>query len=77
MKIRNLRLGATDRWPRGKADVYDEGELRMAVGIDFQQAIVRLEFGKTVTWLGLPSVEARQLAALLISKADELDKRRT
>ena len=35
-----------------------------------------VEFGKPVAWLGLPAREARELAALLTSKADELDARK-
>jgi hypothetical protein len=34
---------------------------------------VRLEFGKSVSWLGLPPAHARSLGRLLIAKADELD----
>lgn len=77
MKIKELKLGATGRYPRGPADADDEGELRMAMAADHQQGIIRLVFGKPVAWLGLPSSEARAMAAMLIEKADELDKRRT
>ena len=77
MKIKNFDLGATGRFPRGKADAHDEGELRMALAADHANAIVRLEFGTPTAWLGLPSHEARQLAALLIEKANEIDSRKT
>jgi len=76
MKIKNFNLGATGKFPRGKADADDEGELRMALAADHGNGIVRLEFGKPIGWLGLPSGEARQLASLLIEKATELDKRK-
>lgn len=74
MKIKVLKLGATGRFPYGKANADDEGELAMALAADHSQGIVRVEFGKPVAWLGLPSAQARGLAALLIEKADELDK---
>jgi hypothetical protein len=76
MKIKNFTLGATGKYPRGKADADDEGELRMALAADHANGIVRLEFGKPIAWLGLPSGEARQLAKLLTEKADELDRRK-
>jgi len=76
MKIKRFNLGATGKFPRGKADEHDEGELRIAIATDHANAIVRIEFGTTVSWLGLPSAEARQLAALLNEKADELDRRK-
>jgi hypothetical protein len=74
---RNWRLGATGRFPRGHADASDEGEIRLAVAADHQQGIVRLLFGKRVAWLGLPSTEARALAAVLLEKAEELDRHLT
>ena len=77
MKIKDLKLGATGRFPYGHADEDDEGELRMALAMDHRQGIVRIEFGKPIGWLGLPSQEARQLAELLLEKADELDQRKS
>lgn len=74
-KPRNL--GATGRYPYGRADRTDEGELRMALACDHSNGIVRVEFGKPVAWLGLPVREAREFAALLVSKADELDARKS
>lgn len=77
MKIKNFKLGATGRFPYGKADSDDEGELQMALAADHGNGIVRLQFGKPIGWLGLPSKEARDLAALLTEKADELDRRKS
>jgi hypothetical protein len=77
MKIKDLKLGATGRFPEGQADAEDEGELRLAVAADYQQALVRIVFGKPITWLGLPATKARAFAQLLIEKADELDARKT
>lgn len=71
------RIGATGRYPFGKADASDEGELAMAVMVDHRNGIVRVEFGKPIGWLGIPSVQARELAAILIEKADELDRRKS
>lgn len=70
-------LGPTGAFPYGKADASDEGELQMALAADHRAGIVRLAFGKPIAWLGLPSTEARALAAALIEKADELDRRKS
>jgi len=76
VKIKDFKLGATGAFPRGQADATDEGELRMALAADHGQGIVRIIFGKPIGWLGLASGDARALAAALIEKADELDKRK-
>jgi hypothetical protein len=62
-------LGATGTFPQGKLNDHDEGGLKMAIGYDKTDGIVRVEFGKPVAWLGLPPPEARQLAALLLHHA--------
>lgn len=76
MKIKGFKLGATGRHPYGRADESDEGELRMALATDHGNGIVRIVFGKSIAWLGLPSTEARQLAQMLIEKANELDQKK-
>lgn len=74
MKIKNLKLGPTGRYPFGRADEHDEGELQMAVATDPAAGIVRVVFGIPVAWIGLSSGHARRLAAMLTEKADELDR---
>lgn len=74
MKIKSLKLGATGKFPYGKASEDDEGELRMALATDHGNGIVRIVFGKPIGWLGLPAAEARTLATLLMEKADELER---
>lgn len=74
MKIKHLKLGATGRFPEGKVDETDEGELRLALTADVRQGVVRLAFGKPVAWFALPADRARALARFLIAKADEVDR---
>lgn len=71
---KDLRLGPTGRFPAGHADETDEGELQMAVAADPAAGIVRIVFGKPIAWLGLASSQARELAASLNAKADEVDR---
>jgi hypothetical protein len=77
MKIPDFKLGATGEFPRGRADATDEGELRLALAADHTNAIVRIEFGKPIAWIGLASSDARALAKMLNDKADEIDKRKS
>lgn len=59
-------IGATGKFPQGKLDDTDEGELKMAIAYDKLNGVVRLEFGKPVAWLGLPPPEAKELAEKLL-----------
>ncbi|MCC6775668.1 MAG: hypothetical protein IT537_03370 [Hyphomicrobiales bacterium] len=59
-------IGATGRFPQGKLNDHDEGELRMAIAYDKLDGIVRLEFGKPVAWLGLPPPQAIQFAERIL-----------
>jgi hypothetical protein len=70
----DVLVGATGAYPYGKLDADDEGELRIALATDQQNGVIRVVFGKPIGYLGLPSLEARGLANMLIAKADELDK---
>jgi len=72
---RATKIGATGAYPYGKLGADDEGELAVAISADPSQGIVRFEFGKSIAWLGLPVGHARQLAAVLVAKADELDRK--
>jgi hypothetical protein len=62
-------LGATGKFPMPALSDDDEGALKMAVGRDDVNGIVRVDFGTPVTWLGLPPPEAIQLARLLLRHA--------
>ena len=69
----NTKLGATGKHPHGKMDADDEGELSVALGIDTENGVIRMVFGKPVAWLALPSGHARHLALLLTQHAAFLD----
>lgn len=64
-----MKLGASGRFPQGKLNADDEGELAMAIAYDPKEGVVKLHFGKPVAWLGLPPKEAVQLANLLLLHA--------
>lgn len=59
-------IGATGTHPHGQLSDDDQGAIKMAVAYDKLDGIVRVEFGKPVSWLGLPPPQARDLALLLL-----------
>ena len=65
-------FGATGRFPEGKIDPSDEGELRF--GIAHRDGQVIVQFGKPVAWFALGPAQARELAALLQEHADSAAK---
>lgn len=58
--------------PRREMTRQDEGEL--AYGITAHNHAVLLDFGKPIRSLGLEPKEARELAAVLLAKAEEAEK---
>lgn len=67
------KFGATGQFPDGKMNADDEGEIQF--GITNNGSEVILNFGKPVTWLGMPPSLARQLAAMLTKHADQADRK--
>jgi hypothetical protein len=61
------KLGATGEFPEGQISPDDEGELsyRLSAG----PGIVKLEFGKPITWVAFPPEEAMALSVLLAKYA--------
>lgn len=67
-----MKLGPTGKFPLGKLNDEDEGELRLAVGVKDKNVLIA--FGKAVSWLGLPPDDARQLAVFIMNRANEADE---
>lgn len=63
-------IGATGKFPQGKLNKTDEGELCFAIAGDPKTKKVLIEFGKSVEWLGLDPIQARGLAEILLRNAD-------
>jgi hypothetical protein len=59
-------------FPEGKIKNDDEGALAFRIATDPEKKIVVIDFGKQVTWLGLPKAEALGLANLLKEHAETL-----
>lgn len=56
-------LGATGKFPLGKLQESDEGELRLAVAHTPEKVV--LNFGKPVAWIGFTADQADEIANLL------------
>lgn len=67
-----LKGKAEPLFPEGKVRKDDEGALAFRIAADPSKDIVVIDFGKQVTWLGLPKAEALGLASLLIQHAESL-----
>lgn len=67
--LKHLGLGNTGKYPDGKLDPSDEGELRLMISHSEDNQIIRLDFGKPTAWIGLPKDHAVQLAVLLLQHA--------
>jgi hypothetical protein len=62
------------RYPRGRLNADDEGEIQMAVTV--QDDVVVIAFPKRLSWVGLPAELAEELAQTLLTRATEARKNR-
>lgn len=62
------KLGATGKFPAGKLNKDDEGELQLAIGVT-RDGLVRIDFGKPVAWLAMTKADAAKFAGLLMKHA--------
>jgi hypothetical protein len=66
-------LGKSRReWPQGRVGGDDDGELAFAIAADPKHGIIRIEFGKSVDWIGLDRESAERLRDMLTEKLLEL-----
>jgi hypothetical protein len=63
-----MKLGATGKFPQGKIDKTDEGELNIAVNIVDENVVIH--FGKKVAWFGMLPEMAVKLAKSIIEHAN-------
>ncbi len=62
------KLGPTGKFPRGKMNESDEGELKISIGKNKEGKII-LKFGTPVTWIDLDPEDAIAIGQSLIEKA--------
>lgn len=66
-------LGATGRFPEGRLNEHDEGEIAFAVAADSGSKKVLINFGKPVAFLGMNKAQAIELGQMLILKAGQIE----
>lgn len=62
-------LGATGKFPDGKLNDDDEGEIQ--IGLTEKDGVVVLDFGKPVSWVGFSKEQAKEIGQMLIDKANK------
>lgn len=65
--------GATGNFPDGKLNGHEEGELRVAVGVEGDNVVITL--GTPVTWFGFPPEQAVEFAQTIIKHARTVARR--
>jgi len=63
-------IGKTGKFPKGKLNNNDEGELRFAIGVHKNRIII--DFNTPVSWIGFDKKQAIEIANSLLIKAKEL-----
>ncbi len=62
------KFGATGKYPKGSLGPDDQGELSMGVTHDSKGTVI-LNFGKEVSWIGMPPEQAINFARLILRHA--------
>jgi uncharacterized protein len=70
--FRVAATGATGVFTHGQLQSNDEGELKVEVAVNKEAEVVTFDFGKPVAWLAIPKGPAMALAAMIESKASQL-----
>lgn len=65
-------LGSTGEFPRGNLEEGDKGALRL--GVTVYRGTVIMAFGESVEWIGMTPATARELAQILLLRADAAAK---
>jgi len=65
------RFGPTGKYPDGKLNENDEGEIQIGVAADTEHQKVILNFGVPVAWIGFTAEQALELADSLRQNAFE------
>lgn len=60
----------SNQFPRGKLCEGDEGALALSVGV--RDKTIVIDFGKDLSWLGMPKDQAISFANVIIAKANQI-----
>ena len=65
-------VGPTGEYPKGRINADDQGELKVAMGINEEHKRIMIDFGTSVSWLGLGVEEAEAFANGLLDNVRRL-----
>ena len=65
-----LGLGETGKFPQGKLNDTDEGEIKIAIAVE--NGKVSIHFGKPVAWVAFDKFQAMDIAIALSEKANQV-----
>jgi hypothetical protein len=65
--ISRFGLGPTGAFPEGELNDDDEGEIRIAIGMQGDKVVI--DFGKPTAWIGFTKEQAKQIAEMLLKHA--------
>ena len=60
-------VGPTGQFPEGKIDKSDDGEIKIAVGV--QDGKIVMEFGAPIEWIGFTPEQGQEIGMLLIKRS--------
>lgn len=66
--------GATGKFPEGRLNPHDEGELKIAVGHDKAKGKVIIQFGKEISWIAMNATQAINLGRGIVKHGKKLLK---
>lgn len=64
-----MKLGATETYPNGMLGPHDEGGIQIGIAVDSKGTLI-INFGKEVSWIGMPKENAVDFARLILKNAD-------
>ena len=66
-----MNTGPTGDYPIGKMRPDDKGGLNVGISCSVTRRLIIMEFGTTVTWIGVPAAEALEYAKVFRQKVKE------
>jgi len=70
---KDSRIGPTGKYPNGPMNKNDAGELAVAISTNKKKGIITIDFGTSLSWLGLTVDDAKMLVKILNERIDDLE----
>ncbi|PWT75882.1 MAG: hypothetical protein C5B60_04740 [Chloroflexi bacterium] len=63
-----MKFGATGKFPAGKLNETDKGEIVCGISYDMENDLIRIEFGTPLTWMAMEPEHAADFANTILNK---------